>query len=68
MATSSRLLWHHVYLLVHAVLSWRARCLWKSLGRAGVHALRLVLRLYGWEGCEMEEEEQSDGTGVGFFG
>lgn len=38
------------------------------MGGTGFHAVWLVLRLHGWEGCEMEEEEQFDGAGAGFVG
>ena len=57
-----RFLRRHVHLLFHALLprpSLRTR---QSLGCASLHALRSVLRFHGWQGREVEEEEQFDGT------
>lgn len=38
------------------------------MGRSRIYALRLILRFYGWQSSEMEEEEQLDGARAGFSG
>jgi hypothetical protein len=59
-----RLLRNYVYLLFYAILPWASLCTCKSLGSIGIHALWVILRFYGWQGCTMEEEEQFDGAGA----
>jgi hypothetical protein len=61
---TARFLRRHVRLLFHALLSRSPLRTRQSLGRACFHALRSFLRFHGWEGCEVEEEEQFDGTGA----
>lgn len=60
----SRLLRSYVYLLFYAILPWASLCTCKSLGGIGIHALWVILRFHGWQGCTMEEEEQFDGAGA----
>lgn len=61
-----RLLWYHVSIFITQVLSWTSWRLLPTLVGDGIHALRLVLRLHGWQGCAVEEEELVDGAGARF--
>ena len=63
-----RLLRFHVYPLIHALLPRPARLLGQYMGRARVHAIRALLRLYGRQSCPVEGQKQSNGTGIGLFG
>jgi len=56
-----RILRSHVYLLLYALLPWPALCTRKPVGGLSIYAVWFVLRFYGREGREMEEEEQSYG-------
>lgn len=61
-----RLLWCDVRLLVAPLLHSRQSAqLHEPLPRARLRAPWLVLRLYGRQGREVEEEGQSDGPGIG---
>lgn len=42
-----RLLWRHVRLQLHAVLSRRAYRIWQPLGCVSIYAVWIILRLYG---------------------
>lgn len=63
-----RRLRHPVRLLFPALLPWRPRGQDKCIPRACVSAFGAILRFHGWSGCKVAEEEQYDGSGVGFAG